>query len=63
MIEANLGFRLLHASLLADLMIKFDKADVQSLFTGLPIPGVYTIEVTGKVSGIEFRAFDRVKVL
>jgi WD40 repeat protein len=46
-----------------DLMIKFDRAEVQKLFENQPIPGIYRIEITGEISGTPFEGIDTIVVI
>jgi PKD repeat protein len=46
-----------------ELMVKFDRASVIALFSGMNIPGNYVIEVTGKWKDICFKANTTIRVI
>jgi PKD repeat protein len=46
-----------------ELMVKFDRASVIALFSGVNIPGNYVIEVTGKWKDICFKANTTIRVI
>jgi parallel beta-helix repeat protein len=46
-----------------DLMVKFDRASVITLFAGKTVPENYVIEVTGTVAGIRFKGTITIRVI
>lgn len=45
-----------------DLMVKFDRSAVITLFSGKAVPGNYVTEVAGTVAGVRFKGIDRIRV-